>query len=83
MLWTNINSVDIYTILKPPLLLSDLNIITTHMSLLHQAIFIKGPVLKSVASPPLTVVIMKFIPELHSNLFKGQLEIQRQRLSES
>lgn len=68
MLWSNINSVDIYTILKPSLLLSDLNIITTHVPLLHQAIFIKSPVLKSVASPPLTIVIMKFIPKLYSNL---------------
>ena len=68
MLWSNINSVDIYTILKPSLLLSDLNIITTHVPLLHQAIFIESPVLESVASPPLTIVIMKFIPKLYSNL---------------
>ena len=68
MLWTNVNSVDIHTILEPSLLLTDFNIITTHVPLLHQAIFIESPVLKSVASPPLTIVIMKFIPELYSNL---------------
>lgn len=68
MLWPNIHSVDINSILEPSFFFRYLYIVPTHLSLLHETVMIKGPVLKSVASPPLTVVVTKFIPELNSDL---------------
>lgn len=68
MLRSNVHSVDIHAILEPTLLLVDLDVVSTHLPLLHQSILVKGPILESIASPPLTIIVMKFIPKLDSNL---------------
>jgi hypothetical protein len=73
MLRSNVHRVNIHTILEPTLLLADLDVVSTHLSLLHQAVVVKSPILESIASPPLTIIVMEFIPKLHSNL-KGGLK---------
>ncbi|KAI9744513.1 MAG: hypothetical protein M1818_002042 [Claussenomyces sp. TS43310] len=55
--------VDVDPILVPSFSLCNLYIVATHMPLTHTAIGCKGPVLESVATPPLTVFVKIFVPE--------------------
>jgi hypothetical protein len=68
--YPNVNSIHIYPVHKPPLLLRNLDIIPAHLPLPHLAIGGKSPVLKSVAPLPLHSIraILIFVPELHRYL---------------
>lgn len=72
----DMHSVHIHPIDKPPLLLRDLDIIPTHLSLPHPPVSRKSPVLKPVASLPLHSIraILILIPELHGNLVVRESE---------
>jgi hypothetical protein len=63
------HSVDVHAALEPPLLIRDLDIIAAHLPLAHEAVFGKGPVLKTVGPPPLAGLVVPFVPELDCNLF--------------
>lgn len=78
MFRSNVHSVNIHAILEPTLFLTNLDVVSTHLSLLHQAVLVKSPILESIASPPLTIIVMKFIPKLHGDL-KGGLEKRKQK----
>ena len=54
--------------------LVDLNIVTAHLALAHLAIFRERPVLQTIASFPLHLVmrILILIPELYSDLIVGE-----------
>jgi hypothetical protein len=72
----DMHSIHIHPIDKPPLLLRDLDIIPTHLSLPHLPVSRKSPVLKPVASLPLHSIraILILIPELHGNLVVRESE---------
>ena len=62
------NFVDINSLLEPSLSVSELNVISAHLSLPHSPILGKSPVLKPIGPPPLSSLIVPFIPELDGNL---------------
>lgn len=65
----NLDCVHIHAILEPPLLLGNGDLIAAHLALSHLAINVKGPVLETVAPPPLLrLPMLVFIPELDCNL---------------
>lgn len=68
MLLRNVNSVDINSIFEKPLMIGNFEIVAAHLPLAHTSVLSKGPVLKTVTSPPLTIGVMEFVPELNSNL---------------
>jgi hypothetical protein len=72
----DMHSVHIHPIDKPPLLLRDLDIIPTHLSLPHPPVSRKSPVLKPVASLPLRSIraILILVPKLHGNLVVRESE---------
>lgn len=61
--------VHVNALLEPSLVLSDLDVVTTHLSLAHLAILGKSPILKTITSNPLARLgVLELIPELNSNL---------------
>lgn len=48
MFLTNVNSIHIHAVLKPPLLIRYLHIIPTHLTLPHQTVIRKSPVLETL-----------------------------------
>lgn len=65
MLLGYMDSVDINTILEPPLLLRNGDLIATHLPLPHPSISCKRPVLEPIASTPLaTIFVSVLVPEL-------------------
>lgn len=70
MLLTDIDCVDVHSILVPPLVVGDLYIVATHLTLLHPAILCKGPILETVTSVPLTALVMPLVPELDGDLLQ-------------
>lgn len=68
MLLTNIHGVDIHPILEPPLLVRELDIVPAHLPFPHEAIVGEGPVLQPICPPPLTGLVVPFVPELYCNL---------------
>lgn len=64
----NIYSIDINSLLKPPLLIRDLNIIPAHLTLPHQPVVRECPVLEAVRAVPLPLLVMPFIPKLDCDL---------------
>lgn len=75
MLRPNINSIHINTILEPPILIRNSDIIPAHLPLLHEPIRRECPVFQSVGAEPLlfplSVKGIPFVPELHRNLCLG------------
>jgi hypothetical protein len=72
----NVNSIHIHPVHEPPLLLRNLDIIPTHLSLPHLAISRESPVLKPIAPLPLHSIraILVLVPELHRDLVVGESE---------
>lgn len=70
MLLTDLNFVDIYSLSKPPLALTQKDIIATHLPLSHFTIIRERPVFEPIASLPLHLImsILILIPELHGDL---------------
>lgn len=70
MLLADINSININTILEPPLALLNQHIIPAHHPLPHPPIGRKSPILEPITALPAHTVmcILVLIPELHSNL---------------
>src|SRR5215469_9651873 len=66
----NRHLIHIYTILEPPILLLQLDVIPTHLTLPHYAILTKCPILKTITSLPLHTVIgiLILVPELYCDL---------------
>lgn len=66
----DMHSIHIHPIDKPPLLLRDLDIIPTHLSLPHLPVSRKSPILKPIAPLPLHPIraILVLVPKLHGNL---------------
>lgn len=76
MLLTNLDRVNIHSILEPPLIVGDLHIVATHLPLLHSAVLCKRPILKTIASIPLSALVMPLIPELDSDLLHVSLSVK-------
>jgi hypothetical protein len=70
VLLRNLNLIHINTFLEPTFRVGELDIIPTHLSLPHPTIFCIGPIFETISSPPLTGMVVPFIPELHSNLYR-------------
>lgn len=68
------DAIHVDTILVPSLLLGNLDVVSTHLALPHQAIFGKRPVLESVGAPPLARLIVPLVPKLHGDLVVGEGE---------
>lgn len=71
MLLRNSHLIHIFHIIcKPPSLLPNKDIIPTHLSLPHNALFIVRPILQAIAPLPLhpVVSILILVPELHGDL---------------
>lgn len=68
MLLPDLDSIDIHPVAKPPLLLGDSDIISTHLALSHESIVRKRPVLQPIGSPPLALVVIPLVPELDRDL---------------
>lgn len=60
--------VDIDTIFKPSLIMRDLDIVTTHLSLSHASVVGKCPVFETIRTKPLACGIVPLVPELYCNL---------------
>jgi hypothetical protein len=63
------NGVDVHITLEPPLLVRNLDVVTTHHPLPHEPVIRKCPVLEPIGPPPLAVLVVPFIPELHRDLY--------------
>lgn len=76
MLLPNLHPVDIHTVPKPPITLSNLYIIPAHHTLPHPAILREGPILQAIATLPLhpVVGILVLVPELDSDLVVAKSE---------
>jgi hypothetical protein len=69
MRFGNLHRVHVDALLEPSLGLADLDVVTTHLSLAHLAIFGKSPVFETITSHPLACLgVLEFVPELHGNL---------------
>jgi hypothetical protein len=77
VLLTNLHTIHIHIIRKPPLPLPNLNIIPTHLPLPHPPILRKRPVFKSISSPPLARGVVPFVPELYRDLFIISQDFER------
>lgn len=73
MLFRDLNGIDVHPVLKPPLVLVDLDIISTHLPLPHAPILCERPVFEPVTSLPLhrIVAVLILVPELDGNLIVG------------
>lgn len=72
----NRHLVHVHTLLEPPILLLQLDVVPTHLTLPHYAILPKRPILKTITSLPLHAVvgIPILVPELHGNLVVRERE---------
>ena len=63
-------SIDIDTILEPPLSFADLEIIATHLPFPHAAVLSKRPIFQAITALPLHLIVrvLILIPELHGDL---------------
>lgn len=77
VLLVNRDLVHINAFCEPSLVVSKLHVIPTHLPLSHAAIFCKGPIFKSISSPPLAGFIVPLIPKLDRNLPGGSLISRR------
>ena len=68
VLFTDGNRIHVHTVLEPPLFLRNLDVVAAHLPLPHQAVVCERPVLQAVATPPLSLLILRLIPELNSDL---------------
>lgn len=68
MLRTDLNTIHIHAIFKPPLLLCDCYVVRAHHALLHASIRCERPVFQAVGAEPLPRGVMMLIPELYSDL---------------
>lgn len=70
MLFRNIDSIDVDSILEPALLGRDLNIIPAHLPLSHPTILRERPVLETITTLPLhsIMAVLILIPELDCDL---------------
>lgn len=75
MLLSDGYSIHIHAISEPPLRLLNLDIVSAHLSLAHQPVFGKCPILEAVGPPPLPRLVMPFIPELDGNLLQSMSHI--------
>ncbi len=57
MLLRNVNLIDVHSVLEPPLILADLEIVTAHLPLTHTAVFRKGPVFETITTLPFHLVV--------------------------
>jgi len=62
--------IHIHALLEPPILLLQLDIIPTHLTLSHHTILPERPILKTITTLPLHAVagVLILVPELHGNL---------------
>src|SRR5690625_870240 len=65
VLLRNVHIMNVDAVLEPPLLVTDGDIIPTHLPLAHQPVGRKRPVLKPVRAPPLAPLVVPLVPELH------------------
>ncbi len=52
VLLLNRDFIHIHSVFEPSLLIGDLDIVSTHLSLPHAAIFREGPIFKTISPPP-------------------------------
>ena len=76
MSFRNRHLIHIHTLLKPPILLLQVDVVPTHLTFPHYAILPKCPILKTITSLPLHAVvgIPILVPELHGNLVVRERE---------
>jgi hypothetical protein len=72
----NWHLIHIHTLLEPPILLLQLDIVPTHLTLPHYTILTKRPILKAITSLPFHAIvgILILIPELYCNFVVGERE---------
>jgi hypothetical protein len=69
MRFGNLHRVHVNALLEPSLVLTDFNVVTTHLSLAHLAIFGKSPIFETITSDPLARLgMLELIPELNGDL---------------
>ena len=74
MLLSNSHRIHIHSVLEPSILALQSDLITTHLSLPHLPLRIKGPVFKAITPPPHFLPLLRLfgvsilVPELHCNL---------------